>query len=243
MITTTKGIFRVGTSGYQYDHWRGLFYPQDLSKKHWFAYYAKHFDTVEINNTFYGLPSSDTFDSWRTQAPEGFCYVLKFSRYGTHLKRLKEPKAPIKIFLQHAQRLKKFLGPILVQLPPNWNVDIDRLDGFLNAAPSSVRWAFEFRDPRWLCEEVFTILQRHNAALCIHDMIDDHPRQITADWIYLRFHGDYYAGSYTPQALKAQAKWIKEQLGSAKDVFAFFNNDAEGFATTNAADLKRYVAE
>lgn len=115
----TKGQFRVGTSGYHYDHWRGVFYPEGLPKKNWFAYYAKHFDTVEINNTFYGLPSDETFDIWRTQAPPGFCYVLKFSRYGSHVKRLKEPKATIKTFLQHARRLRDYLGPILVQLPPN----------------------------------------------------------------------------------------------------------------------------
>lgn len=239
----TKGQFRVGTSGYQYDHWRGLFYPLDLSKKNWFAYYAKHFDTVEINNTFYGLPSAETFDAWRTQAPAGFCYALKFSRYGSHVKRLKEPRATIKTFLQHARRLRKFLGPILVQLPPNWDVNTDRFVGFLKAAPRSVRWSFEFRDTRWLCKEVFAILQQHNAVLCIHDMIENHPRRITADWIYLRFHGDHYSGSYTSQALKVQAKWIKQQLGEGKDVFAFFNNDAEGCAIRNAAELRRYVIE
>ena len=236
-----KGQFRVGTSGYQYDHWRGLFYPADLPKREWFEHYAKYFDTVEINNTFYGLPSAETFDAWRTQAPPGFCYVLKFSRYGSHVKRLKEPRATIKTFLQHARRLRKLLGPILVQLPPNWDVNTDRLFDFLKAAPRSVRWAFEFRDPRWLCEEVFTILQSHNAALCVHDMIENHPRRITADWIYLRFHGDHYSGNYTSQALKAQAKWIKQQLGEGKDVFAYFNNDAQGFAIQNAADLKQYV--
>jgi uncharacterized protein YecE (DUF72 family) len=214
-----------------------------LAKKNWFAYYANHFDTVEINNTFYGLPSTETFDAWRKQAPEGFCYVLKFSRYGSHVKRLKEPGPTIRTFVQHARRLGKHLGPILVQLSPNWNVNTDRLAGFLKAAPRSVRWSFEFRDPSWLCDEVFTMLQNHNAALCIHDMIDDHPRRITASWIYLRFHGDHYTGSYTSQALKTQAKWIKQQLGEGKDVFAFFNNDAEGYAIRNAAELRRYVIE
>ena len=128
-----------------------------------------------------------------------------------------------------------------MQLPPNWKADPKRLAAFLKAAPKDHRWAVEFRDPRWLCEEVFTILQSHNAALCIHDMIDDHPRRITADWVYLRFHGDHYTGSYTSQALKAQAKWIKQQLGDGKDVFAYFNNDAEGYAFRNAGELNRYV--
>jgi uncharacterized protein YecE (DUF72 family) len=241
-MLTTKGQFRVGTSGYQYDHWRGLFYPQDLSKPRWFAYYAQHFDTVEINNTFYGLPSDHTFDSWRAQAPEGFCYALKFSRYGSHVKRLKEPRPTIKNFMQRARRLKDHLGPILVQLPPNWRLDSDRLAIFLRATSATVRWAFEFRDPRWLCDDVFTLLQRHNAALCIHDMIEDHPRQITASWVYLRFHGDHYSGSYTTQALQAQARWIKQQLVAGRDVFAFFNNDAQGYAVQNAIDLRHYVS-
>ena len=237
----TKGQFRVGTSGYQYDHWRSVFYPGTLPKKDWFAFYAEHFDTVEINNTFYGLPRAETFDIWRTQAPPGFCYVLKFSRYGSHLKRLKEPRVMIKNFLQHARRLRTTLGPILVQLPPHWDVNIGRLLGFLNAASRSFRWAFEFRDRRWLCEDVYSILQSHNAALCIHDMINDHPRRITASWIYLRFHGDHYSGSYPPHFLKQQAQWIKQQLADGRDVFAYFNNDAHGYALQNAADLKRYV--
>ncbi|HEX9265304.1 MAG TPA: DUF72 domain-containing protein [Candidatus Binatia bacterium] len=240
-MARARGQFRVGTSGYQYDHWKKLFYPEELAKKHWFAHYAQYFDTVEINNTFYRLPSAQVFDAWRKQAPPGFCYVLKFSRYGSHVKRLKEPRATIKRFLQVARRLREFLGPILVQLPPNWSVNTDRLQEFLKAAPRSLRWAFEFRDPSWLCEDVFAILQHHNAALCIHDMIADHPRHITADWVYLRFHGDHYSGSYTPAMLKAQAQWIKERLGDSQDVFAYFNNDAQGYAVDNAKQLKQYV--
>jgi uncharacterized protein YecE (DUF72 family) len=212
-----------------------------LPPKRWFAYYAKHFDTVEINNTFYGLPSPETFDGWRKQCPRGFLYVLKFSRYGSHLKRLKDPQATIKRFLERACRLGKLLGPILVQLPPNWRADPDRLAGFLKAAPHSIRWAFEFRDASWLSEEIFTLLETHNAALCIHDMIKHHPRRITADWVYLRFHGDHYSGSYTAQQLQEQAGWIKQQSAAGRDVFAYFNNDIHGHAITNAADLRRYV--
>ena len=240
-MASARGQFRVGTSGYQYDHWKKSFYPEELAKKHWFAHYAQYFDTVEINNTFYRLPSAKAFDRWRKQAPPGFCYVLKFSRYGSHVKRLKEPGASTQRFLQVARRLRKLLGPILVQLPPNWNVNTDRLQEFLKVAPASLRWAFEFRDPSWLCEEVFAILRRHKAALCIHDMIEDHPRRITTDWVYLRFHGDHYSGSYTTAALKAEARWIKRQLGDGKDVFAYFNNDAQGYAVSNAIQLKRYV--
>ena len=154
---------------------------------------------------------------------------------------MKEPRATIKTFLQPARRLRHTLGPILVQLPQHWDLNIERLHGFLKAASRSLRWAFEFRDRRWLCEEVYSILQRHNAALCIHDLIEDHPRRITADWTYVRFHGDHYSSSYSRHSLQQQAQWIKRQLAEGKDVFAYFNNDAEGYAVQNAADLKRYV--
>lgn len=232
---------RIGASGYQYDHWKGTFYPHSLPKREWFTYYAAHFDTVEINNTFYRLPTSATFDAWRKQAPQEFCYALKFSRYGSHLKHLKDPRASLTKFLDRAKRLESFLGPILVQLPPHWTINADRLSRFLDATPSAVRWAFEFRDPSWLCEEIFAILQRYDAALCIHDMTDDHPRLLTANWTYLRFHGDSYKGSYSSQKLTAQAQWIKQQLANGKDVFAYFNNDAHGHAINNAVDLRRYV--
>ena len=236
-----QGHLRIGTSGYQYEHWKGRFYPEQLRKKDWFLHYARNFDTVEINNTFYRLPSAAIFKSWRLQAPEGFCYVLKFSRYGSHTKRLKTPRSTIKRFLQAAGQLKKFLGAILVQLPPNWKVNPQRLEEFILAAPRSMRWAFEFRDPSWLCEEIFAILRHHNAALCIHDMIENHPREITADWIYLRYHGHHYGGNYAPRVLKTQARWILDQLRDNKDVFAYFNNDVHGYAVPNAAALRQYV--
>jgi uncharacterized protein YecE (DUF72 family) len=183
---------RIGTSGYQYDHWQPVFYPEKLPKGKWFAYYAAHFDTVEINNTFYRLPAAGTVDQWHDRAPHGFCYALKFSRYGTHMKKLKDPADSIARFLDRAERLKSFLGPILVQLPPRWGVNPQRLAAFLEKAPRAHRWTVEFRQKDWLCDKVYRILQTHNAALCIHDMIEDHPRHLTADWTYLRFHGDRY---------------------------------------------------
>jgi uncharacterized protein YecE (DUF72 family) len=243
MLMSRQGTLRIGTSGYHYDHWKGVFYPEDLPKDQWFSHYIRHFDTVEINNTFYRLPEATTFDAWRQQAPEGFCYALKFSRYGSHIVRLKKPRETIRKFVQRADRLEKFLGPILVQLPPNWKADPERLAAFLKVAPKDHRWAIEFRDPRWLCEEVFAILNEHRCALCIHDMIDNHPRLVTAGWVYLRFHGDRYGGCYSHQFLAARAAEIQDYLSEGLDVFAYFNNDAEGYAVRNAVDLKRYVAQ
>ena len=241
-MSTTRGKLRIGTSGYQYNHWRGVFYPGDIPKKRWFAYYASRFDTVEINNTFYRLPQAQTFEVWREQAPEDFCYALKFSRYGSHLKRLQDPQEPIERFLDRASRLRGFLGPILVQLPPRWRPEPERLAAFLKAAPGNYRWALEFRDPRWLCDEVYAILRSAAAALCIHDLIVDHPRPLTADWVYLRFHGVGYGGGYTCQALTAHARQIEQYLANGLDVFVYFNNDVHGYAVQNAADLRRHVS-
>ena len=234
---------RIGTSGYQYDHWRGPFYPDHLPRRRWFEHYASRFDTVEINNTFYNLPKPETFDRWREQAPPGFLYVLKYSRYGTHIKRLKDPARHVDAFMERATRLREHLGPILVQLPPNWHADTRRLAAFLDATPRKQRWVIELRDPDWLREEVYGLLREHGVALCIHDMIDDHPRIVTAGFVYLRFHGNHYAGSYSPQALSGAAQRIRRHLGDGLDVFAYFNNDEQGHAVANAMDLRRYVED
>lgn len=235
------GRLRVGTSGYQYGHWRGSFYPAGLPKRAWFDHYARHFDCVEINNTFYRLPAAATFERWRAAAPEGFEYALKFSRYGSHIKRLNEPEDTIRRFLEVAERLGPCLGPILVQLPPGWRARPERLDGFLRVAGGSHRWLFEFRDPDWLRDEVFDVLRAHRAALCIHDMIARHPRVLTADWTCLRFHGDCHAGRYSTQFLVAEADRIAALLRTGHDVHVFFNNDAEAHAVHNALDLRRHV--
>jgi uncharacterized protein YecE (DUF72 family) len=240
-MARSQPALRIGTSGYQYDHWRGLIYPKDLPRARWFDYYAERFDTVEINNTFYQLPSTRTFRAWKEAAPPGFCYAVKFSRYGSHLKRLKAPRGLVRTFLGRARHLGPTLGPILVQLPPGWDANPERLAAFLAAAPAANRWAVEFRDPRWLCDAVYEILAAHGAALCIHDLIPDHPRELTARWTYLRYHGQAYGGSYSSQYLTAEARRIGRYLADGLDVFAYFNNDLEGHAIRNALDLCRFV--
>ena len=239
-----RGRVRVGTSGYQYDHWRGRLYPEDLPKSRWLEHYAERFDTVEVNNTFYSLPEPDTFDVWREKAPEGFLYALKYSRYGTHMKKLKDPRDHVGTFLEAAGRLHYRLGPILEQLPPRWKANPERLRAFLEEAPSEHRWAIELRDRSWLVDPVYEVLEAHGAALVIHDLIDDHPRIRTVDWTYLRFHGpgdERYAGGYSHQFLTAEADRIEEELAAGLDVYVYFNNDVDGHAVENARDLRRYL--
>ncbi len=145
---------RIGTSGWVYKHWREVFYPPDLPARAWFTFYAREFHTVEINNSFYRLPSPEMFDAWRNQAPPGFLYAVKASRYITHMKKLKDPKEPLHEFITRAQHLGHTLGPILYQLPPHWRVNLERLEQFLALLPAGYRHVIEFRDASWLIEPV-----------------------------------------------------------------------------------------
>ena len=242
-VVEGRGRAWIGTSGYMYPHWRGSVYPRGLPVRRWFAHYAQRFDTVEIDNTFYRLPTAEVFEAWREQAPPGFRYSLKLSRYATHFKRLRDPQDALARFLSAARTLGDHLGPVLVQLPPHWRADPGRLDAFLATAPGDVRWAVEFRDPSWLCEEVYAVLRARGAALCLHDLIFRHPRRVTAPWVYLRFHGEHYRGSYSRQFLVAQARRIRGWLAQGLDVYAYFNNDEAGYAVANARDLKRFLGE
>lgn len=232
---------QIGTSGYQYDHWRALFYPEELPRSRWLPYYAERFSTVELNNCFYRLPSAAAFERWAECVPDDFCFALKFSRYGSHLMHLKNPDNTITNFVDRARLLGSRLGPILVQLPPRWTPNVERLAEFLAHAPRWLRWAVELRDPRWLRADVFGVLREHQTALCQHDLLEDHPREVTADFVYLRFHGVSYAGCYSPQQLSAAARRIAGYLSRGLDVYAYFNNDLGGHAVTNALDLRRYV--
>jgi uncharacterized protein YecE (DUF72 family) len=240
MAPQAEGELRVGTCGYSYPHWRGVFYPRELAASRWFAYYATRFDTVEIDNTFYRLPAPEVFGRWRRQAPPGFRYALKLSRYGSHFEKLKSPAETIGRFLRAARELGETLGPILVQLPPRWRVDRARLAAFLDQEPAELRWTVELRDPSWLRDDVFETLREHGAALCLHDLIEGHPRVVTTDWVYLRFHGGGASGAYSRQKLAAEAARIRGWLAEGLDVYAFFNNDAGGHAVRNALDLRRY---
>ncbi|GAB2759949.1 DUF72 domain-containing protein [Salinimicrobium soli] len=233
-----KGKIRIGTSGYQYKHWKGDFYPKDMPVKDWFDHYTKFFNTVEINNTFYKMAEAEIFADWRKAAPKDFCYSIKYSRFGTHRKKLKDPEGHVAYFMDRVVHLKEKLGPILVQLPPNWKPNLQRLEGFLDVLPKDLRLAVEIRDERWFSEELFALLKKYKAALVLHDMIKDHPKIITADWTYFRFHGQNYSGSYSDKNLNSVAEEIREYVSKNKDVYAYFNNDLDGHAIRNALSLK-----
>jgi uncharacterized protein YecE (DUF72 family) len=234
---------RIGTSGWVYTHWRGIFYPKNLPQRDWFAYYAREFDTVEINNSFYRLPSADAFDTWRQQAPSGFLYAVKASRYLTHMKKLKDPEEPLQRFFERASRLSNTLGPILYQLPPNWQVNLPRLEHFLSILPKQYTHVLEFRDESWLIEEVFRLLERYHVAHCIHDMYPlKIPARVTSPTVYLRFHGSLTdGGDYELATLKTWGRRIADWSNEKLDVFVYFNNDIEGYAVKDTKMLRELL--
>ena len=161
---------RIGCSGWNYKHWRERFYPKGLPQRRWFEYYAEHFDTVEINNSFYRLPPAETFRKWRDQAPPGFCYAVKANRFLTQAKKLKNCEEPLERMMAPFRALSPALGPILYQLPPSLRFNPERLERFLELVPKDVTNVFEFRDRSWYVPETFALLERHGAAFCVHDM-------------------------------------------------------------------------
>ena len=233
----------VGTSGWVYSHWRGVFYPEGLPQRAWFAHYAKTFRTVEINNSFYRLPSLATFEAWGRQAPAGFVYAVKANRFITHLRRLKDAREPLERFLAGARGLGQALGPILYQLPPNWHVDLARFASFLDCLPAGYIHVVEFRDVSWLTEEVFALMEEKGVVHCLHDLWTVRtPVRATAPVVYVRMHGDHLnAGNYRTPVLRAWADRIKRWSLEGRSVFVFFNNDLRGFATENGVALREMI--
>lgn len=234
---------RIGTSGYQYKHWKGDFYPKKMPVSEWFDHYTKFFDTVEINNTFYRMADASVFEEWKNAAPKDFCYAIKYSRYGSHQKKLKDPKGHINYFMDRVVHLENTLGPVLVQLPPGWKQNLKRLNDFLEVAPKNIRWAIEIRNADWLTDDFYKTLKQHNAALVIHDMIPDHPRVVTTNWTYLRFHSQNYSGNYSEEQLNRIADDVLKHASNGRDVYVYFNNDLEGHAIRNALSLKEKIGQ
>jgi len=235
----------VGTSGWQYRHWREAFYPRGLAAARWLEHYAARFQTVEVNNTFYHLPEASTFRQWAERTPDDFVITVKMSRYLTHLKRLRDPAEPVARFMDRARELGDKLGAVLLQLPPNLEAEPGRLAETLDLLCPRARVAVELRHDSWYTEEVRRLLADHGAALCVADSLHRRsPTWRTADWAYLRFHegeGDPHP-CYRHEQLGGWAWLLREQWGPEATAYAYFNNDGRACALRDAvtfADLCR----
>ena len=240
----------VGCSGWNYSHWRnGVFYPPKLPARAWLHTYAERFNTVELNTTFYRLPRRDVVARWAEEAPSGFLFATKVSRYVTHIKRLVDVERHLPRLLERVEPLAAAakLGPLLWQLPPNFQRDDDRLASVLDALPTGLRHAFEFRHASWFADDVTAMLRAHGVALVVADRpeIRDFQGHVqTADFMYLRFHygsrgrRGNYSGSELEDWAGRIAAWARTH-----EVFAYFNNDWEGFAPTNALTLRALVEQ
>lgn len=241
-----KATIHIGTSGWHYKHWKGNFYPVGLKEDDQFSYYQQHFSTVEINNSFYMLPAAKTFTAWRKAAPSGFLFSVKASRYITHMKKLKSDARSLRSFFSRASRLEEKLGPVLFQLPPGWKVNTERFAGFLARLPEGNRYTFEFRNSSWYHEDIYELLRQYNCAFCIYEL-EHHlsPREVTADFVYVRLHGpgNKYQGSYTDAALKKWAKQCLQWQQENKDVYVYFDNDQAGYAAFNAQRLRELTVK
>jgi uncharacterized protein YecE (DUF72 family) len=250
VLSHNRQQIRVGCSGWQYKHWRNDFYPAGLAQSRWFAHYTTAFDTVEINNSFYRLPSAETFAKWRDQAPTRFLYAVKASRFLTHMKKLKDPEDPLLRLFENVRELGSRLGPILYQLPPNFGINLERLEEFLESIhrvagraqlPRRTAHVLEFREPSWYDERVYELLNRHRVAMCLHDMQRSATERIAVGpCVYVRFHfgTSKYGGRYDDDRLDGWADWLVERIADGLDVFAYFNNDTGGHAPRDAIRLR-----
>jgi len=239
-----KGKLYIGTSGWVYGDWNGIFYPENLPSKDKLKYFSQHFKTAEINYSFYHLPRPKTYENWYNQTPEDFVFAVKASRFITHIKRLKGIKTAWKRFLKNTLHLKEKLGPTLFQFPASFKAtaeNIKRLEEFLEFISSTnLRFTFEFRHKSWCDENIYKILKKYNSAWVIADS-PRYPKAevVTADFVYIRMHGSkiLFASKYTDEELKTLAQKINKWLKKGLDVYTYFNNDFHGYAVQNAKEL------
>jgi len=260
-----KKLF-IGTSGWVYGHWDGIFYPEDLPAKDKLKYFSKHFKTAEINYSFYHLPRPSTYQNWYLQTPEDFLFAVKASRFITHIKRLNGVKEAWKQFIENALYLKEKLGPILFQFPPSFKAtaeNINRLESFLKLISENqrldqrksakIKYAFEFRHKSWFtpldnknlmgCDpKIYKLFKKYKVAWVIADS-PSYPKaeEITCDFVYVRMHGSkvLFASKYTKKELSSLSQKIKKWLKQDLDVYCYFNNDAYGYAIENAKELSK----
>jgi uncharacterized protein YecE (DUF72 family) len=236
---------RIGTSGWQYRDWRGTFYPPGVAQARWLETYADGFATVESNNAFYRLPERHVFEAWAERTPDDFMMAVKMSRFLTHVRRLRDPAEPVQRFLNRTAGLGNKLGPVLIQLPPQFRADHDRLAATLARFPPEVRVAVEFRHRSWFTDETRTLLERHGAALCLADRRGVlTPLWRTAKWTYLRFHEGRAAPRpcYGRTSLRSWVERLRDGWGQDAEAWVYFNNDPRGCAPRDAARFGRLAA-
>lgn len=244
-MTTPGTKIHIGTSGWSYEHWKGVFYPDKIATKSMLEAYAGHLRSAEVNSSFYRLPSPKNLALWLKSTPEDFIFSVKASRYITHMKKLRAPEIHLPLLLDRICMLGDRLGPILFQLPPRWHCNQDRFTAFLERLPSGFRYAFEFRDPTWQNSRVYDALLSHNVAFCIYEL-DGYrsPMEVTADFVYIRLHGPNgpYQGNYEGNILAEWAKFLVASANRGKSVYCYFDNDENGYAAHNALALQDMVA-
>lgn len=241
----------IGTSGYTYSHWEnGVFYPINWPRSKKLEYYCQHFNTTEINSTFYRLPNEKVFKNWHQRVPKNFVFSVKIPKIITHIKKLKDCKSILKTFLKRVLFLKEKLGPLLVQLSPSFKKDIKTLKNFIRTIKDqtspSLKLAFEFRNESWCDQEVYRILKNENCAWVIADS-PFWPKifQVTADFVYIRMHGSkvLFGSEYTKEELEGLAKKIKKWQKQNLEVYCYFNNDSKGYAVKNAKELIKIIGQ
>jgi uncharacterized protein YecE (DUF72 family) len=234
--------YRLGTSGWSYPEWRGRFYPEGLSQKKWLPFYAEHFDTVEINMTYYRYPKPEILHSWLDKTPPEFTFTLKANRQITHYKKLQNVKSDLRYFYILADSLQDKLGCILFQLPPSFALDLDLLKDFLSNLSSNHKNVIEFRHKTWYTEEVYSLLRSHKVTFCVvsSPQLPEHIVE-TAAASYIRFHGrmGWYKYNYGDDELRDWAEALKKI--KAKEVFIYFNNDYHAYAAGNCRSLRKFL--
>lgn len=240
--TEIKNMIRLGTSGWYYDGWVGEFYPDDIEKREWLVYYSKHFDTVEVNASFYRLPFENMLKGWDRRTPDDFIFVMKGSRMVTHRKRLRNVESSLTTFYDRISMLGDKVGAVLWQLPPGIKRDDKLLENFLSELNPDFKNVVEFRDESWFDDGIYDLLREHGVSYCIVDCPDlPAVMKVTSDLAYIRFHGkdDWYNYDYSNQELGGWASRIKEL--DVKDVYIYFNNDQGGYAPKNCLSLKKML--
>ncbi|AEJ61507.1 protein of unknown function DUF72 [Spirochaeta thermophila DSM 6578] len=238
-----EGVY-VGTSGWTYRHWAGLFYPEDLPSSQLLEFYSRHFCTVEINSSFYHLPRENTCRNWAGRVPEGFLFSMKASRLITHLRKLGDVEEEVERFLSRAALLGDRLGVVLFQLPPSLHKDLDRLERFFRLLPRGFRYAIEVRHESWFDQDVYDLFSSYGVSFCIFHFHPLHaPWVVTSPTVYVRLHGALgrYRGSYSDEYLAELAEKMATWRGEGRDVFCYFDNDAEGHALHDARRLMGFL--